>query len=108
MRRSDMWFATIPFAALTWPPSTRSRNAALRCAVTRPLGQSARARRARRVRREGPCRATMRAVVVPIVEEFRERSPQVVCVEHDNTIEQLAPTGPHPAFADAILPGTLR
>jgi hypothetical protein len=49
----------------------------------------------------------MSPVLVVIVEELREQSPQMIFIEHDDMIEQLPPTGPHPAFGHAILPGTL-
>jgi hypothetical protein len=33
--------------------------------------------------------------------------PQVVFIEHDDMIEQLPPTGPHPTLGHSILPRTL-
>ncbi len=50
----------------------------------------------------------MRPIVVAIVEELREQLPQVGFIEHDDMIEQLPPTGPHPALGHSILAGTLK
>jgi len=49
----------------------------------------------------------MNSIGVVIVEKLREQAPQVVFVEHDDMIEQLPPTGPHPTLGHPILPGTL-
>ena len=50
----------------------------------------------------------MSPIVVVIGEELKEQSPKVRFVEHDDMIEQLPSTGPHPALGHSILPGTLK
>ena len=47
----------------------------------------------------------MRTRPIIIGGEFREDSPQVILIEHDQMIDTFAPDRPHQAFNMAVLPG---